>query len=260
MLAEGGVAFATAASASLAYPHIWATQGALRYQLHHRRKVEEERGVIGAISVSCTYNKLSIGGANAVPEIADGLIRVRFQRQGPKLHREEAYYDPRRVEDPRAAIEAMVGPLSWFERPEIKTDDETEIAALPMAVGSDLAPQISQPIVVRIEERAKAQSFAGAIVLGVMAAIEAPDGVGIPANDLEDPGEDKIRIPAGLWAQVWMTASDSAHSHEHVAERCNVSLAHLSNIEAGRRSGTAELLAGLEQYVASAKPIQGRLL
>ncbi|NBT97130.1 MAG: hypothetical protein EBT43_04820 [Methylocystaceae bacterium] len=260
MLAEGGVAFATAASASLAYPHIWATPGHLRKVMFMRRRAEEERGVIGAISVTSTYNKLSIGAGNAVPEIADGLIRVRFQRQGPKLHREEAYYDPRRVEDPRAAIEAMVGPLSWFEGPEIKTDDETEIAALPMAVGSDLAPQISQPIVVRIEERAKAQSFAGAIVLGVMAAIEAPDGVGIPANDFEETGEDKIHIPADLWAQVWMTASDSAHSHEHVAERCNVSLAHLSNIEAGRRSGTAELLAGLERYVASANPIQGRLL
>ena len=87
-----------------------------------------------------------------------------------------------------------------------------------------------------------------------------PRGVGIPANDFEETGEDKIHIPADLWAQVWMTASDSAHSHEHVAERCNVSLAHLSNIEAGRRSGTAELLAGLERYVASANPIQGRLL
>ena len=100
----------------------------------------------------------------------------------------------------------------------------------------------------------------GAIVLGVMAAIETPDGLRIPANDFEDKGEDKIHIPADLWAQVWMIASDSAHSHEHVAERCKISLAHLSNIEAGRRSGTAELLAGLEQYVASAKPIQGRLL
>lgn len=269
MLAEGGVAFATAASSSLAYPHIWATPGHLRKVMFMRRRAEEENGVIRAISVTSTYNKLSIGPGNAVPEIADGVIRVRFQRQGPKLHREEAYYDPRRVEDPRAVIEGMIGPLSWFEGPDPKVEDVREIQALPMAVGSDLiieAQDIAPPdrIVVRIEERARAQSYAGAVVIGFMSAKETPDGAPrSPANDLGDvliEREQKIHIPPDIWARVWMVASDSNHSHEYVAENCNVSLAHLSNIEAGRRSGTQELLAGLERYIASAKPIQGRLL
>ena len=161
MLGEGGVAFVTAASATLAYPQIWTTPGHLRKEMCLRRKAEVEKGLISAISVTSTYNILSIGAGNAVPEIADRLIRVRFQRQGPKLHREEAYYDPRRVEDPRAAIEALVGALSWFEGPAPIVEDDAEIAALPIAVGSDLTPRAAQPVHVRIEERARGQSFAG---------------------------------------------------------------------------------------------------
>ena len=49
--------------------------------------------------------------------VSKGLIRVCFQRLGPKLHREVAYYDPRRVENARASIKELVGPLAWYEEP-----------------------------------------------------------------------------------------------------------------------------------------------
>jgi putative DNA primase/helicase len=93
MLAEGGVAFEAAASAATAYPQLWPTRSAAKKALQRAN-----RG---------TFSKKNIPLRKCPP--------VRFQRVGPKLHVERAVYDPRLVRHPRAAIEAMLGPLAMFE-------------------------------------------------------------------------------------------------------------------------------------------------
>jgi hypothetical protein len=93
MLAEGGIAFEAAASAAIAYPTLWPTRSAAKKALQRANKG--------------TFSKKNVP------------IRkcpfVRFQRVGPKLHVEQAIYDPRQVCDPRAAIQAKLGPLAMFE-------------------------------------------------------------------------------------------------------------------------------------------------
>jgi putative DNA primase/helicase len=93
MLAEGGIAFESGTSAAIAYPQLWPTRSAAKKAL--------QRGNRG------TNSKKSVPIRKCPP--------VRFQRIGPKLHVEQAVYDPRRVGDPRAAIEAKLGSLALFE-------------------------------------------------------------------------------------------------------------------------------------------------
>jgi hypothetical protein len=93
MLAEGGVAFESGASAAIAYPQLWPTRSAAKKALQRAN-----RG---------TFSKKNIPLRKCPP--------VRFQRIGPKLHVERAVFDPRLVPNPHAAIEAMLGPLAMFE-------------------------------------------------------------------------------------------------------------------------------------------------
>jgi putative DNA primase/helicase len=105
MLAEGGVAFEAAASAATAYPQLWPTRSAAKKAL--------QRGNRGTFS----YKNVPLRKCPL----------VRLQRVGPKLHVERAVYDPRQVDDPRVAIEAMLGPLAMFEL--IEAGPETANAA-----------------------------------------------------------------------------------------------------------------------------------
>jgi putative DNA primase/helicase len=107
MLAEGGVAFAAAASAAIAYPNLWPTPGAARLALHRQSSV--------TIPNRCTL----------VRECNGALVRYRRQGNGQKIAR--AWFDPARVADPRAAIEAMLGSLAMFEL--IGAEAETANAA-----------------------------------------------------------------------------------------------------------------------------------
>jgi putative DNA primase/helicase len=93
MLAEGGVAFESGASAAIAYPKLWPTRSAAKKALQRAN-----RGTFSYKNVPIRKCPL-----------------VRFQRVGPKLHVERAVHDPRLVPRPRAAIEAMLGSLAMFE-------------------------------------------------------------------------------------------------------------------------------------------------
>ena len=93
MLAEAGVAFEAEASAAFAYPTLWPTRSAAKKALQRAN-----RGTFSYKNVLIRKSPL-----------------VRFQRVGPKLHVEQAIYDPRLVPDPRAAIEVMLGSLAMFE-------------------------------------------------------------------------------------------------------------------------------------------------
>ncbi len=93
MLAEGGVAFESGASAAIAYPTLWPTRSAAKKALQRAN-----RGTFCYKSARLRKSPL-----------------VRFQRVGPKLHVERAVFDPRQVRHPRGAIEAMLGPLAKFQ-------------------------------------------------------------------------------------------------------------------------------------------------
>ena len=93
MLAEGGIAFQSGASAAIAYPQLWSTAAAAKKAL--------QRGNRGTFS----YRNMLIGKCPL----------VRFQRTGRNLHVEHAVYDPRQVRNPRAVIEKMLGRLAKFE-------------------------------------------------------------------------------------------------------------------------------------------------
>ncbi|WP_296710863.1 toprim domain-containing protein [Rhodoblastus sp.] len=102
MLAEGGVAFENGTSASKAYPELWPMVGAAKTALQRQGHL--------VLAEKC----------------------VRFQCAGKGRHVERAWYDARVVEDPRAAIESLLGPLVFFEfTDDAETGDGTEPASQP---------------------------------------------------------------------------------------------------------------------------------
>jgi putative DNA primase/helicase len=102
MLAEGGVAFENGTSASKAYPELWTMAGAAKAALQRQGHL--------VLAEKC----------------------VRFQCAGKGRHVERAWYDARVVEDPRAAIESLFGPLVFFEfTDDAKANDGTEPASQP---------------------------------------------------------------------------------------------------------------------------------
>lgn len=96
MLAEGGIAFDGGVSAAKAYPQLWRTSEAAERAIHRQ----------GHLTL-----------------VEDAVV---FQRRGPKLHVERAWFDHSRIADPPAAIEEMVGPLAMFEfvTPETKGEED----------------------------------------------------------------------------------------------------------------------------------------
>jgi hypothetical protein len=118
-----------------AYPHLWRNSEAAKKALQR-----DQSGIF-------SYENTLIGKCPAVV----------FQREGERRHVEHAVYDPRRVPDPRAAIEAMVGPLAKFEVIELaraegpdNSDTHTRETA-PRVVGNlALAPD-PEPEVIEAE-------------------------------------------------------------------------------------------------------------
>ncbi|QGM96257.1 DUF7146 domain-containing protein [Methylocystis parvus] len=130
MLAEGGVAFEDGTSAAMAYPMLWRTAGAARMALQRARGANR---ITNQSSVTISYNELSIGECDGARPF-DAVRFVRFQRAGNGQEVQRACYDARRIDDPHAEIERMVGPLVMFEAEGQE--------ATPEAVGATLASRI----------------------------------------------------------------------------------------------------------------------
>ncbi|CAJ0853414.1 hypothetical protein AMST5_00645 [freshwater sediment metagenome] len=132
MLAEGGVAFEDGASAARAYPSLWRTPEAAKKAL--------QRESCGTFS-----------NENILIGKCPGASMVVFQLGGNGQRPQRAVYDLCRVPDPRATIEAMLGPLAKFEiiKPEA-TEAETAIepvtAAGPVRDALDDDPDIEAAI------------------------------------------------------------------------------------------------------------------
>lgn len=241
MLAEGGIAFENSTSAAAFYPGLWPSAMAAKKAI--------QRGSGGHSLMGYPIRECPL---------------LVFQRAGERLGLERACYDPAVVPDPRAAIEAKLGPLAKFEI--IQPQAEPVRIAAGEAIQLPVAPPESPtPIVIPFSGIAVGSSFAGAILLGLRAS-ERPDVVRAqsfaqqPANLPLDPtDEDVAVIPKTVWVSVRRSAKDGGKTMGDVAAFCGISPFHLCNIEKGRRSGSTKLLALLQQFVAETVAVQSRL-
>lgn len=161
MLAEGGVAFEDGTSAAIAYPMLWRTAGAARMALQRARGANR---ITKESSVTISNNKLTMGECDGARP-SDAVRSVRFQRAGNGQELQPACYDPRRIDDPRAEIERMVGPLAMFEAEEQATESEASGATLSSRILAALAGgQIPRNVLRRkVAQRAANGEFAETI-------------------------------------------------------------------------------------------------
>ena len=99
MLARGGVAFEDATAAHKAYPDLWPTIEAAKKALQRRN------------TGTFWYNDISIPKCPR-----DRVVEVVYQRAGAKQRKGRAVVDLLIAPDPRAAIEAALGELAFFEK------------------------------------------------------------------------------------------------------------------------------------------------
>ena len=111
-LAMGGIAFEDASAAYEAYPRIWKSAGATR------EAMRAERNADPSSSVRKWYKDISLPKSDAAT-----LVCVEYKLAGPSRHRASALVDVFRVLDPKAAIETLLGPITYFGEPNINSNE-----------------------------------------------------------------------------------------------------------------------------------------
>jgi len=226
MLAEGGIAYADSVAAALAYPGLWRTPIAFRQALRREK------------CVTSPYRNISYGNVTHLLEVA-----YRLAGQGQRMSR--AVVDPTLVPDPRASIEADLGPLAFFE----VIQPETQARAADVA---ELRPGIAAP-------DAQPIPFVAAPVLPEAGDNPAPapeaEGINAPLKG-DDPPEPVVLDYAALRQR----ARDAGVPVGDLARQAGVSLPHLSNSAHGRRRLKPDVEARLIEIAAALPQIQGRLL
>ncbi len=92
------------------------------------------------------------------------------------------------------------------------------------------------------------------------ASMRTNEGVDDLSEEVEEAGEDEPPIPSDIWGRLWECAAEAAMTHAAVAEAVKISACHLSNVQKGRRPPRNGLQGRLEAFIATAAPVQGRLL
>lgn len=105
MLAEGGIAFDSAAAAAKAYPSLYVSQDAAKKALQRNKEVSESIG-------TNPYKDFLQGN---VPLLPRQLVAVFYRREGPSYRRERAVVDLARIPDPRAHMEGLLGSLAEYD-------------------------------------------------------------------------------------------------------------------------------------------------
>ena len=133
MLAEGGIAFYSAAAAAKAYPALYRTQKAAEHALARSKQA--------ASSMSPFPYKKPLYGFGEM--LQDRLAEVFYRKQGPSYRRERALVDLRRILDPRTYLEGLLGPLAEFEL--LNVDFEADSVAGPVVLAPPIPPVINPP-------------------------------------------------------------------------------------------------------------------
>ncbi len=237
MLAEGGIAFEDGASAAMAYPDLWPSYVAAKKAMQRQ----------------------NTGTKSYIDTLIGECPPVRFQRQGPKLRFETAYYDPRIVQNPRAALMHRVGLLASFEDFGAASDANQNQAAEP--VGEPIQPPRPRAVI------ATGRSTGLAVALAISercdlaeAIIVALEVIAEPDTELDPDTEPDTELAAHIdWPKVETLLRDGGQTYGELAKRLEVSPFHLSNIKSGRRRATRKIADGVEAFLREAVPAQGRL-
>ena len=209
------------------------------------------------------------------------LVRVSYRRDAERTGAAEAFFVPGvSPADPRAWLEACLGPLASFEvlpaaeaqplvagevsaardgaAPLVSTVVSTvhacvsvaEIAPPPLSVTAE----VTAPACVRAEPLKNAHSEPP---LGAANSTATAPPAPINTNDNAPPG-----VVVALFDRLRQSARDAGVPLGAVARQAGVSHAHMSNIEAGRRALKPDQLGRLVATVErlAAAPRQGRLL
>lgn len=221
MLADGYIAFEGAAAAYAFYgadrrdgrQPLWLTYEAAKKNLQRERS-----------------------GTNPYREPLIGKCpRAFFQQSGNGQRPQHAIVDLRICPDPRAVIEAVLGPLAKFE---ILTPDVQPVVVEPVIELTVPAPEPARGgrvFKVTIEEGIYAQS---------MVSFDA---------DVGDP------IPTAVWECLRLLASACGMTHADVAQQLGMSPSHLASIESASRKPPRWLQPAIEDLIRSLSK-QGRPL
>ena len=122
MLAGAGMALESPTDAARMFPSLWPSAGAAKKAFQRERE-----------------NNGSPAGEQGDISVIDILIRdcppdrfrvATYQKAGPKQHKARVAYDPDLVPDPRAALEARLGPLAMFVVSEAAAEKRPPVTVL----------------------------------------------------------------------------------------------------------------------------------
>ncbi|MBG0796655.1 hypothetical protein IYX23_02950 [Methylocystis sp. L43] len=112
MFAEGGIAFESAADAFRAYPSLWRSQGAAL-------KALQRSGTSGHFRYKEPDTQASL--SSCIAEMS--TCSFRYQLAAPKQRIKRGSADLSVVSDPRAKLESLLGPLSFFRKRHARKTD-----------------------------------------------------------------------------------------------------------------------------------------
>lgn len=275
-IAEGGIAFEDGTSAAAAYPDLYPSPAAARKAFAYERVGEQKASSQTLIGIS-------------IRDTHDAFA-VTIQKAGNGQRTQRAWVHPSSCPDPRAAIEAALGPLSRFEAVE----QQQEAEAVPVVIGSaavavepvedfhtvDMREEAHLPLSVLLSaiqgplatpQAWAAYRAAGFAAFGrwalarhdeltAAAGDKQDEATAAPQNDDDEDGDEIVSVGRDWWDELQRRTSDAGLRRCDVAHGAGMSAADLSNCQAGRRHMTKRKVAAIEAYLATVPRQQGRLL
>ena len=199
--------------------------------------------------VSCPYKNLLYGHDTNLPE---GLASATYQRKGPGRGVQRMVYDPRRLHDPQAWLEARLGTLVHFETNQAAFADLSDATAAGLSEGPTLAGY-SIPAASVVSSTSPPAAVAVPVV-DLAAPLAFPSQYAREADGLADYAggvmPDNVR-------DRWRT---SGLRQDQAAERVGISRPQFANALQGRFGLSADAAARLRAVVASLPVEQAALL
>jgi len=230
MLTIGGIAFDDGAAAALAYPQMGNTASITKAL---QRSANQSKSIWTKWYRSISYRNVQM--------LNDGLVVVRYRRAGPSYRNATATVDLARYPDPRAAVEALLGPLAFFEvMLEEGQDGPAGVIPFPVALKGP-------PDVLRASQGP----------LPALSPQPALIGLSPPSGSPLEPRETDTIIDL---SGIRLALTERNLSIAKAAQSFGISQPHLINMLQGRRRITPEVEANIVALLKSAEPVQRRLL